>query len=87
MKYVSRREQARVNFIVNAVLLSLAHLHKMRYYYGFWGAEITNLMMMNLCRITAVSFNYKDGAIPKSEQEEKLKTRNISSILVITFLK
>jgi hypothetical protein len=52
----------------------------MYYYYGFWGADITNLMMMNLCRISAVSINYKDGSIPKAEQESKLKTSIINQI-------
>eukprot|EP00347_Sterkiella_histriomuscorum_P004536 403360089 len=75
MRYASRKAQHKIIFIVNALLLSLAHLHKMYYYYGFWGAEITNLMMMNLCRITAVSICYKDGAVPEKDREEKLKTR------------
>lgn len=75
MKYLPRRSQHKVVFVINSVLLSLAHIHKMWYYYGFWGAEITNLMMMNLCRITAVSMAYKDGSVPEKEREEKLKTR------------
>jgi len=75
MRYSDRRQQHKVIFIVNAILLGLAHLHKMHYYYGFWGAEITNLMMMNLCRIAAVSINYRDGSVPKEEQDTKLKTR------------
>lgn len=75
MRFTNRQSQHKWIFIVNALLLSLSHLHKMYYYYGYWGIEITNLMMMNLCRITSASICYKDGAVPLKEREDKLKTR------------
>jgi hypothetical protein len=61
-------------FIVNAVLLGGAHIHKMYYYYGFWGAEITQVMMINLCKISSVSINYRDGGVPKEKRETELKS-------------
>lgn len=36
-----RMKQHKIVFVANALLLSMAHLHKMVYYYGFWGAEVT----------------------------------------------
>ena len=69
-------------FLVNAILLSLAHIHKMVYYYGYWGADVTTVMMMNLCKLTAVSINYRDGSIPKDRQLTELKSRiNIRNFL------
>jgi lysophospholipid acyltransferase len=47
----------------------------MYYYYGFWGAEVTQVMMMNLCKISAISINYRDGAIPKEKRDTQLKSR------------
>jgi hypothetical protein len=37
----------------------------MVFYYGYWGADVTTVMMMNLCRLTAVSINYRDGSLSK----------------------
>lgn len=50
-------------------------MHKMYYYYGFWGAEVTQIMMMNLCKISAFAINYRDGAVPKDKRESDLKSR------------
>lgn len=46
----------------------------MYYYYGFWGAEVTQIMMLNLCRIAAISINYRDGAVPKEKRDTELKS-------------
>jgi hypothetical protein len=70
MVYFPRNQQHKVIFIVNAFLLGAAHIHKMYYYYGFWGAEVTQVMMMNLCKISAIAINYRDGAIPKEKRDE-----------------
>lgn len=76
MLFFPRMIQHKIVFAVNAILLSLAHIHKMVFYYGFWGAEVTQVMMMNLCRLTAVAMNYRDGAIPKEKQDSELKSSN-----------
>ena len=60
--------------MVNAVLLGLAHIHKMYYYYGFWGAEVTQVMMLNLCKVAAIAINYRDGGVPKDLREKELKS-------------
>lgn len=78
MLFFPRMVQHKIVFAVNAILLSLAHIHKMVYYYGFWGAEVTQVMMMNLCRLTAVSINYRDGGISKERQETDLKPSNLA---------
>jgi len=75
MRYNNRTSQHKIVFIVNALMLSCAHLYKMYYYYGWWGIEVTTLMMMNLCRITSVAICYKDGVVPEIDRESKLKTR------------
>lgn len=75
-----RMVQHKIVFVVNSILLSLAHIHKLIYYYGFWGAEVTQVMMMNLCRLTAVSINYRDGGVPKEKQDTELKS---SKFLII----
>lgn len=75
MLWFPRRSQHKVVFVVNAILLGAAHIHKMYYYYGFWGAEITQAMMQNLCKISAICINYRDGAVPKEKRETELKTR------------
>jgi hypothetical protein len=69
-----RKQQHYVVFVVNVVLLGLAHLHKMYYYYGFWGAEVTQIMMMNFCRMASCAINYRDGAVPKDLREKELKS-------------
>jgi hypothetical protein len=51
-----------------------AHIHKMIYYDGFWGADITAVMMLNLCKISAIAINYRDGAVPKEKREKELKS-------------
>jgi hypothetical protein len=74
MRFFPRTEQHKVVFIVNALLLGGAHIHKMYYYYGFWGAEVTQVMMMNLCKISAISINYRDGGVPQEKRETQLKS-------------
>ena len=54
-------------FVINAIILSLAHLHKMYYYYGYWGVEITQMMMMNFTKLSGLAVNYRDGGL-KSEE-------------------
>ena len=68
-------------FVVNAVLLGGAHLHKMVYYYGFWGADVTQVMMMNLCKISSISINYRDGGVPKDKREVELKSSKTISMI------
>jgi hypothetical protein len=46
----------------------------MIYYDGFWGADITAVMMLNLCKISAIAINYRDGAVPKEKREAELKS-------------
>ena len=65
--------------------MGAAHIHKMYYYYGFWGAEVTTIMMINLCKITAVSINYKDGGVSKDKRETELKSSKIRSLLNLLF--
>jgi hypothetical protein len=73
-----RKYQHYVVFVVNALLLGGAHIHKMYYYYGFWGAEVTQVMMMNLCKISAVAINYRDGS--QSVKKEELKSSKFKLI-------
>ena len=63
--------------------MGAAHIHKMYYYYGFWGAEVTTIMMINFCKITAVSINYKDGGVPKDKRETELKSSKANSLLKV----
>jgi len=77
MLWFPRRSQHKVVFTVNAVLLGAAHIHKMYYYYGFWGAEITQAMMTNLTKVSAICINFRDGAVPKSSRETYLKSRKM----------
>jgi len=69
-----RKQSHYIVFIVNAALLSGAHIHKMIYYDGFWGADITAVMMVNLCKISAIAINYRDGAVPEEKRGTELKT-------------
>ena len=62
-----------VIFVVNAVLLSGAHIHKMIYYDGFWGADVTSVMMLNLCKVSAIAINYKDGGVERAKRDKELK--------------
>jgi lysophospholipid acyltransferase len=80
MNYYPRMQQHKVVFVVNALLLSLAHIHKMIYYSRFWGADVNSVMMMNLCRLTAISINYRDGGVPmpKDDKEDTLKPSKCS---------
>ncbi len=73
MKFFPRTVQHKVIFIVNAGLLSATHIHKMIYYDGFWGADITAVMMLNLCKISAIAINYRDGNVPQDKIETELK--------------
>jgi lysophospholipid acyltransferase len=66
-----------VVFVVNAVLLGGAHIHKMIYYDGFWGADITSVMMLNLCKVSAIAINYRDGGVEKAKRDKELKKRKI----------
>jgi hypothetical protein len=45
----------------------------MIYYDGFWGADITAVMMLNLCKISAIAINYRDGNVPQDKIETELK--------------
>ncbi len=54
-------------FVVNGLLLSIANIHKMVYYYGFWGADVTNILMMNFTKLTAIAINYRDGGLSDEE--------------------
>lgn len=67
-------------FVVNAALLSATHIHKMIYYDKFWGADITAVMMLNLCKISAIAINYRDGSVPVAKRDTELKP---SMILII----
>lgn len=78
-----RKSSHWVVFVVNALLLGGAHIHKMIYYDGFWGADATAIMMMNLCKISAISINYRDGGVPKEKREAELKKRKLLSILIV----
>jgi len=60
-------------FVVNAALLSATHIHKMIYYDKFWGADITAVMMLNLCKISAIAINYRDGSVPVAKRDTELK--------------
>jgi lysophospholipid acyltransferase len=62
-------------FVVNAALLSATHIHKMIYYDKFWGADITAVMMLNLCKISAIAINYRDGSVPVAKRDTELKSR------------
>jgi hypothetical protein len=50
----------------------------MIYYYGFWGADVTQIMMMNICKITAISINFRDGGVTKEKRETELKSSKIT---------
>ncbi len=63
-------------FVVNAALLSATHIHKMIYYDKFWGADITAVMMLNLCKISAIAINYRDGSVPVAKRDTELKSSN-----------
>ena len=76
-----RNRSHQVVFVVNAVLLGGAHIHKMIYYDGFWGADVTCVMMLNLCKVSAIAINFRDGGVEKSKREEKLKKSKIDSTL------
>ena len=73
MKFFPRTVQHKIIFIVNAGLLSATHIHKMIYYDGFWGADITAVMMLNLCKISAIAINYRDGNVPQEKIDTELK--------------
>ncbi len=62
-----------VIFVVNAILLGGAHIHKMIYYDGFWGADVTSVMMLNLCKVSAIAINYRDGGVAKDKRDSLLK--------------
>lgn len=68
-------------FVVNAALLSATHIHKMIYYDKFWGADITAVMMLNLCKISAIAINYRDGSVPIAKRDTELKPSNKLIIL------
>ena len=74
MKCSPRNLQHKIVFVVNAFLLSLVHIHKKIYYKGFWGADITSVLMMNLCRLTAVSICYRDGMKIADKTDKELRT-------------
>ena len=59
------------------MLLSVAHIHKEYYYRGFWGAEITGVLMMNFTRLSSVAICYRDGGVPKDDREKELKSSKI----------
>lgn len=48
----------------------MAHIHKMMYYYDFWGVDAATVMMMNFCKISSFAINYRDGAVPKEQREK-----------------
>jgi hypothetical protein len=73
-----RNKSHYIVFVVNAVLLSGAHIHKMIYYDGFWGADVTAVMMLNLCKISAIAINYRDGGVKKEEREKMLKKSKLN---------
>jgi lysophospholipid acyltransferase len=54
-------------------LLSGAHIHKMIYYDGFWGADVTSVMMLNLCKVSAIAINYRDGGVERAKRDKELK--------------
>jgi len=54
----------------------------MIYYDGFWGADVTCVMMLNLCKVSAIAINYRDGGVEKSKREEQLKKSKITSALL-----
>ena len=72
--------------MINAILLALAHIHKMYYYYDVWGPDVPTIMMMNLCRMTSISCNYRDGSIPKDRQETDLKSRKLLYFILASWL-
>jgi len=47
----------------------------MIYYDKFWGADITAVMMLNLCKISAIAINYRDGSVPVAKRDTELKSR------------
>ena len=73
MCWFPRNRSHQVVFVVNALLLGGAHIHKMIYYDGFWGADVTSVMMLNLCKVSAIAINYRDGGVEKSKREKELK--------------
>ena len=60
---------------VNAIILSSFHIYKMVYFYGYWGAEVTQIIMMNFCKLSALAINYRDGGISQ-EEEKNMRSRN-----------
>jgi len=60
-------------FVVNALILSIVHIHKMYYYYGFWGAEISQVFMMNFTKLSALAINYRDGGMKTEKQKSELR--------------
>jgi hypothetical protein len=77
MRFFPRHSQHKVVFVVNALLLGAAHIHKMYYYYNFWGAEITAAMMTNLTKISAICINFRDGAVDKAKRDTELKSSKV----------
>lgn len=59
--------------MVNALLLSCAHIYKMYYYYGYWGVEATQVLMMNFTKMSALAINYRDGGLSEDRQNKELR--------------
>jgi len=77
--------------VINAIFTSLAQIYKQYYYYGFWGVEITQAIMMNFCKLTSLACCFRDGAMDQStlKRREKyyaIKTTHIPFLEYLSYM-
>jgi hypothetical protein len=68
MHILPRNEQHKYNFVFVLLYLSGSHIYRMWTNFGGWEMDITTYTMILTCKLSALSFCFKDGG----ESDEKL---------------
>jgi len=67
MRFIPNKKlQAYLTFIVSMSFLSGIHIYRMIIDYGNWTLDVNVILMINVCKYSAVAFNYYD-----SDRDEK----------------
>ena len=67
MNILPRNQQHKVNFVFTLGYLSCQHIYRMVTNFGGWEMDITTYTMLLTCKMSALSFCYKDGGLKDEE--------------------
>ena len=64
MVVLPRNQQHKIVMAFVLVYLSSSHIYRMMTNFGGWEMDITTYTMILTCKLSAMSFCYKDGSLP-----------------------